>query len=156
MPQVQSEIIIKAPLNLVWSIAQDVVALPDILADLDDVKVHEREELSDGTTRVVSEWHGRIKQFNRRIVWTEEDFWDEKAHTCTFQQIKGDFDEYSGVWKFEPTDDGSSTRALLDITYKFDVPLLGALLQKVVRNIMQGSADDTLRGVAQEAERRAA
>ena len=154
MPQVKSEIVIKAPLELVWSIAQDVEKLPDILPDLDALKVHEREQMPDGTTRVISEWHGRIKQFNRKISWTEEDFWDKTAHTCTFKQTKGDFDVYEGVWKFEAID-GSSTRAVLDVTYVFDVPLLGALLQKVVKNIMQGNADDTLRHLGIEAEKQA-
>ena len=154
MPQVQSEIVINAPLELVWSIAQDVEKLPDILPDLDALRVLERETLDENNTRVLSEWHGRIKQFNRKIAWTEEDFWDNAAHTCTFKQTKGDFDVYEGVWKFEAID-SSSTRAVLDVTYVFDVPLLGALLQKVVKNIMQGNADDTLRHLGIEAEKQA-
>ncbi len=154
MPQVQSKITIKAPLETVWSIAQDVEKLPAILPDLDSLRVLEREKLADGTTRVVSEWHGRIKQFNRKIVWTEEDFWDDVNHLCTFKQTKGDFDTYEGVWKFEEASE-TTTRVFLDVTYVFDVPLLGALLQKVVKNIMQGNADDTLKFLGIEAEKQA-
>ena len=155
MPNVKSEIVINAPLKLVWSIAQDVEKLPDILPDLDALRVLERETLDENNTRVVSEWHGRIKQFNRKIAWTEEDFWDKSAHTCNFKQTKGDFDVYEGVWKFESASE-SSTRVLLDVTYVFDVPLLGALLQKVVKNIMQANADDTLKFLGIEAEEQAA
>jgi len=154
MPQVQSEIVINAPLETVWSIAQDVEKLPDILPDLDALRVLEREQIDGTTTRVVSEWHGRIKQFNRKIVWTEEDFWDNANHVCIFKQTKGDFDTYEGVWRFESSGE-SSTRVVLDVTYVFDVPLLGALLQKVVRNIMQGNADDTLKFLGIEAEKQA-
>lgn len=154
MPQVQSEIVINAPLETVWSIAQDVEKLPDILPDLDALRVLEREQMDGDMTRVISEWHGRIKQFNRRIVWTEEDFWDSANHVCTFKQTKGDFDTYEGVWKFESSGE-SSTRVALDVTYVFDVPLLGALLQKVVKNIMQGNADDTLKFLGIEAEKQA-
>lgn len=152
MANIQSIIEIKASRDLVWELAQDVKKFPDIMPDLDEVKV--LEESSEGSTRrTVSEWHGRIQKFNRKMVWTEEDFWDDAAHTCRFAQIKGDFDEYKGDWRFE--EQGGGTRVALDLEYRFDIPLVGALMQKVVKGLIQENADNMLKALKTEAERRA-
>lgn len=132
----------------------DVKKLPNLSLDLDALRVLERETLDENNTRVLSKCYRRIKQFNCKIAWTEEDFWDSANHVCTFKQTKDDFDRYEGVWKFESASE-SSTRVLLDVTHVFDVPLLGALLQKVVKNIMQANADDTLNFLGIKAEKQA-
>ena len=153
MPNIQSTIEINAPRELVWTLAQDVTKFPDIMPDLDEVKV--LEESSDGATRrTLSEWHGRIQKFNRKMTWTEEDFWDDAAHTCRFNQTKGDFDEYRGDWRFE--ENGEGTRVALDLDYAFNIPLIGNLMQKVVKNLIQENADNMLQALKTEAERRAA
>ena len=54
MPTINSEILIHAPLPLVWEIAQDVEKLPEIMPDLDAVKVLEEEKTSPVTRRVTS------------------------------------------------------------------------------------------------------
>ena len=66
MPTINSEIIIQAPLLAVWEIAQDVENLPGIMPDLDEVKILEDEKTSSATRRTVTQWTGRIKQFNRK------------------------------------------------------------------------------------------
>jgi ribosome-associated toxin RatA of RatAB toxin-antitoxin module len=152
MPQVETTVTIDAPLDVVWEMAQDVEKLPEIVPDLDAVHILEREQLTPTTTRVVSEWHGRIKKFNRPMVWTEEDIWNAEDHTCRFWQTKGDFTEYGGQWRFKEQDGG--THAHLKIEYKFDVPLLGALIQKVVQNLLQENSDDIMNALRAEAERR--
>jgi ribosome-associated toxin RatA of RatAB toxin-antitoxin module len=153
MPQVESRITINAPLQIVWELAQDIERFPDIMPDLDAVKVLERQQLTDVTTRVVSEWHGRIKQFNRRMDWTEEDIWNSETHTCSFWLLKGDFNEYRGEWKF--TDDNGATNVHLLVEYRFDIPLVGALMQKVVQKLMQDNANGMLHSLHEEAEKRA-
>lgn len=154
MPQIESRISINAPFELVWQLAQDVENLPQILPDLDNVIVHQREERADGELFTVTEWHGRIKQFNRKVVWTEEDVWNTQNGTCTFAQTKGDFNEYSGVWSF--TKNGDSTDLHLLVNYRFEIPLVGALMQKVVQKLMQDNSDGMLKALKEEAEKRAA
>lgn len=151
MPIINSQIIINAPLPLVWEIAQQVEKFPDIMPDLDSVKILEEEQTSPVTRRVVTDWNGRIKQFNRKVAWTEEDVWNYETHTCHFWQLKGDFDEYKGEWKFER--DGANTRATIELEYRFDVPLLGALMGKVVQKLMQDNSDSMLKSLKTEAER---
>jgi uncharacterized membrane protein len=150
MPQVESRITINAPLQTVWELAQDIEKFPDIMPDLDAVKVLERQQLTPVTTRVVSEWHGRIKQFNRRMDWTEEDIWNHETHTCSFWQLKGDFNEYCGEWKF--ADVNGATDIHLLVEYRFDIPLVGALMQKVVQKLMQDNANEMLHRLHEAAE----
>lgn len=154
MPRIESEVTIAAPLHIVWTLAQDVEKLPDIMPDLDSVKILESERRSDATTRVVTEWSGRIKKFNRKVEWIEEDIWNEEKHQCHFWQLRGDFTEYAGEWSFE-ADGLDTTKAKLWVDYKFEVPLIGAIIQKVVQNLMQDNSDGMLRAIKEEAERRA-
>ena len=152
MPQVESHIEISAPLDEVWKLAQDVENYPRIMPDLEDVKVASREEQGGGNTRVVSEWKGRIKQLNRNINWTEEDIWNVNDHSCHFWQLRGDFSEYGGDYLF--VQDGDKTRIDLQVNYRFDIPLLGALMQKVIQKLMQDNADNMLSALKSEAEKR--
>ena len=154
LQQIQSKINIQAPLATVWELAQDVEKMPDIMPDLDTVKVLEREVLSDTSTRTVTEWHGRIKKFNRKIEWVEEDVWDATEHTCRFHQLRGDFTEYNGEWRFR--EDGGATVADLVVNYSFEIPLLGAVVRQVLKKLVQENSDTMLQCLRDEAERRAA
>jgi ribosome-associated toxin RatA of RatAB toxin-antitoxin module len=154
MPRVESALSIYAPLAAVWPLAQDVEKFPAIMPDLVSVKVLEREQTTPLTMRVVSEWKGHIKQFNRTMLWVEEDIWNDEEHTCHFWQVRGDFTEYRGVWRF--VDAGDRTEVYLTVDYVFDIPLLGALMKKVLQKLMQTNADGMLQSLKQEAERQAA
>ncbi len=154
MPKIESRIQIAAPRDAVWQLAQDVEKLPEILPDLDSLEVLEREEKPGGVTRTVTLWHGRIKQFNRRINWTEEDLWSNEEHACRFWILKGDFNKYEGEWRF--LESGGGTEVVLNLEYEIIIPLVGALMGKVVQKLMQENSDGTLAALKTEAERRAA
>ncbi len=151
MQHIESTITINAPLEIVWKLAQDVEKLPDIMPDLDKILILEREQRSVDTLRVVTEWHGRITKFNRKVNWVEEDIWNNETHSCHFWQLRGDFAEYSGSWIF--VDTGVGTRVDLVIDYTFEVPLIGKIIQKVVLNLMQDNSDGMLKSLKDEAER---
>jgi ribosome-associated toxin RatA of RatAB toxin-antitoxin module len=152
MPRINAEANIAAPLEKVWTLAQNVEQFPDIIPDLVSVKVLESEQTSPATLRTVTEWMGRIKQFNRNVHWVEEDIWNSDERVCHFWQIRGDYETYKGTWKFEEVD-ASNTRALLDIEYSFNIPLLGPLIQKVAQKLMQESSDTMLACLKAEAEK---
>ena len=153
MPQVTSQVTINAPLQKVWELAQNVEKFPDIMPDLDSVEVLERSQPAPDRTRVVTEWKGKIKQFNRSIMWTEEDIWNKAEHECHFWQLKGDFTEYRGVWKFVPR--GDTTVVDLKVNYAFEIPLIGALMKSVLQKLMQGNADMMAQALKKEAEKHA-
>jgi ribosome-associated toxin RatA of RatAB toxin-antitoxin module len=152
MPRIKAETLIAAPLEKVWTLAQDVEKLPDFIPDLVSVKTLEREQTSPVTLRTVTEWMGKIKQFNRNVHWVEEDIWNTEERICHFWQIRGDYDVYKGEWKFESQGE-ASTRVSLDIEYAFNIPLLGPLIQKVAHKLMQGSSDTMLACLKTEAEK---
>ena len=153
LQQIESKITIQAPLDVVWELAQDVTKLPDIMPDLDIVRVLEREVLSDTSTRTVTEWHGRIKKLNRKMQWVEEDVWDATDHTCRFKQLRGDFTEYNGEWRFR--EENGATVADLVVNYSFEIPLLGAVVRQVLKKLVQENSDTMLRCLSDEAARRA-
>jgi ribosome-associated toxin RatA of RatAB toxin-antitoxin module len=152
MPQVKNKVTINAPFDTVWALAQDVEKFPEIMPDLEKVEILEKSEPTALTTRTVTEWHSRIKQFNRSIVWTEEDIWNEEKGTCEFWQLKGDFTEYKGSWKFREREDG--TELDLSIDYSFEIPLVGALMKGVLQKLMQQNVDMMSSALKGEAERR--
>jgi ribosome-associated toxin RatA of RatAB toxin-antitoxin module len=154
MPQVKNQVTINAPFSVVWQLAQDVEKFPAIMPDLDKVEILEKTEPSPQTTRTVTHWSSRIKQFNRSIVWTEEDIWNSEKGSCDFWQIKGDFTKYEGSWKFR--DLGTTTELDLTIDYAFEIPLVGALMKGVLQKLMQQNVDMMGKALQTEAEKRAA
>ncbi len=151
MPRIETEIDINAPLDVVWKVAQDVENLPHILPDLEKCRVLERQELTPVTTRTVTDWIGRIKQFNRQMRWTEEDIWNSENYTCHFWQLRGDFTDYKGEYHFVA--DGARTQVRLVIDYRFEIPLIGKMMQKVILKLMQDNCDATLKGLKSQSER---
>ena len=151
MPKVTSKVLIEAPFDTVWALAQNVEEFPRIMPDLDKVLVLEKNETTPHNVRTVTEWHGKIRQFNRTIVWTEEDIWNREKGECHFWQLKGDFTEYKGVWKFSAQ--GEATELDLEVDYAFEIPLIGALMKTVLQKLMQSNADMMSGALKTEGER---
>ncbi|MBW3637496.1 MAG: SRPBCC family protein, partial [Armatimonadetes bacterium] len=72
--------------------------------------------------------------------------------TCHFWQIKGDFTDYKGAWKFRAL--GEATELDLSIDYSFEIPLVGALMKGVLQKLMQQNVDMMSQALKKEAERR--
>lgn len=142
MPEVQSELLIEASPEAVYALAKDVEGLPEFLPNVQSVSVREREG-----ARTVSEWVGLVPEFRRTIKWVEEDIWDDAARRCEFRSVSGDWDRYEGFWTFAA--EGAGTRVTLGISYDYNVPLIGPLIQKLLRKLVQRNAEETLEGLKQ-------
>lgn len=140
MPEVHSEIFIPAPVKRVYTLAKDIERLPQFLPNVEQVKVRSR----DGNL-TVSEWVGLVPEFKRKLRWVEEDIWSDEERKCEFRSVSGDWDRYEGVWRFEEKDMG--TRVSLDISYEYNVPLVGALIKKLLHKLVARSAEETLEGL---------
>jgi uncharacterized membrane protein len=149
MPTVRKEITIAAAPEDVFAIAQDVERFPEVMHDLKKVEVLER----DGG-RTVTRWTSvaEIGPLSKEIAWEEEDVWDATALTCTFKMTKGDMQAYAGVWSFAR--DGAVTNVVLDITYEIEIPLLGALVHKIIRQKMDENCDSLLKALKRLAEKK--
>lgn len=147
MAVVQSSVEIDGPLEQVYALARNIESFPEFMPDLKSVTVVERSE--DGS-RIVSDWVGIVKEFRTFVKWTEEDLWDDEAHTCTFSLVKGDYSKYSGFWKF--TDLGGKTRFDSEIEVEYDVPLIGALIKGLIAKKMKENVDNMLAAIKQKVE----
>ena len=76
----------------------------------------------------MTDWVAVASDFKLKVRWTEEDVWDEAAHTCRFQQLKGDYTAYGGLWTFTP-DGTKGTLFQSEIDYELEIPLIGALAE---------------------------
>ncbi len=145
MPTVSSEILIQAPAGAVYSLAQDIEQFPEFMADVQSVEI-----LEDNLPRRVSRWVGVVKEFNRTVTWTEEDFWDDEQRRCTFRQTEGDYTQYQGEWEFH--EDPQGTRVYLRIDFEYDVPLIGALIKGILQRKMQQNVEAMLAALKEQAE----
>jgi ribosome-associated toxin RatA of RatAB toxin-antitoxin module len=144
VPDVHAELIIDASPQHVYALAKDIEGLVEVLPNVQSVTIRER----DGS-RVVSEWVGLVPEFRRTVTWVEEDVWDDDGMCCRFRSLSGDWDRYEGSWTFAA--DGAGTRASLVISYDYNVPLIGPLIQKLLRKLVQRNAGETLEGLRRRA-----
>lgn len=142
MPTIQSSVEIDGPIDAVYALAKDIESFPQFMPDLKSVRVLER---SDDGQRVISEWVGTVKEFKTTIKWTQEDIWDDHAHTCVFSLIKGDYSKYSGEWVF--VDLGGRTRFDSEIEVEYDVPLIGALIKGIIAKKMKENVENMLAAI---------
>ncbi|MFN7016275.1 MAG: type II toxin-antitoxin system RatA family toxin [Fimbriimonadales bacterium] len=147
MARVEVETVIHAPLETVYAVARDVEAFPQFMPDVKSVKILEKSE--DGS-RTLTEWVAYASQLKLQVKWTEEDLWDDASHSCRFRQVKGDYDQMEGLWEFLPHPEGTLFRSVLD--YELRVPLLGAIVQKVVHHLVTLNLKGILEGVKARAE----
>ena len=147
MPHIENNVSINAPLDKVFALARDAESFPQFMPDVESVAVSERSP--DGS-RTVTDWVAVASDFKLKVRWTEEDLWDEAAHTCRFTQLKGDYTAYGGVWTF--TADGVATVFNSSIDYELDIPLIGPLLKAVVARLMQSNTQKILEAIKGRAE----
>ena len=146
MPSVTAEITVDAPVKTVYDIARNIERFPEFMDDVVSVEI-----LEQTPERQVSRWKTLIKEFHRNLNWVEVDYWDEETRTCRWELTEGDLKRYDGNWEFTETE-GGGTRAKVHIDYEIEVPLIGALLKKIVRAKMQANVDSMLAAIKREAE----
>ena len=141
------EQIVRAPVEQVFAIARQVERFPNWLDYVTAIRVLERSE--DGKV-VVSEWEASVPMFGLKARWVERDEWDEEQKVCRFALQEGDLDKYEGEWVFEHHPEG--TRMVLTVNYEYRVPIGGALVQQLVRKIVEQMAQKLLEGIAKATE----
>ena len=148
MPHIENNVVVNAPLDKVFALARDVESFPQFMPDVESLVVSERSP--DGL-RTVTDWVGVASDFKLKVRWTEEDIWDEAAHTCRFTQLKGDYTAYGGLWTFV-ADAPEVTRFQSEIDYELDIPLIGPLLKAMVARIMRDNTQKILDAIKVRAE----
>ncbi|MCS7192704.1 MAG: SRPBCC family protein [Armatimonadetes bacterium] len=138
---------VKAPIERVFAIARQLERFPEWLDYVTAIKIRERSE--DGKI-VISEWEASVPILSLKAKWVERDEWDEERKVCRFTLLEGELDKYEGEWTFEPNPDGTKMR--LTVIYEYQVPIGGALVQQLVRKIVEEMIKKLLEGIAKAAE----
>ncbi|NLC58465.1 MAG: hypothetical protein GX774_16650 [Armatimonadetes bacterium] len=151
MPRIETSILVNAEIDRVFALARDIERYPEFMPDIKSVRITERT-----AERQVSEWVGLVQagRVSLEMKWTEDDFWDEATHTCRWRQLKGDFQQYDGMWTFTPTETG--TQMSLAIDFRYEVPLVGPLIKSLVNRLMKANAEAILAALKEQAEKPAA
>lgn len=126
--------------EVVYAAAKQVERFPDVLPDVDEVRILE----DDGQGNVKTSWVGtiRVGPMTRQIKWTELDHWNDGALSCRFELVEGDMKTYDGIWTFAADDAGC--RVTLSVNFELGVPMLGALVNRMVDQLMQQNCDELL------------
>ena len=148
MPRIEQSVQIEAPIAHVYRIAKDVESFPQFMADLQSLAVKERSP--DGT-RTVTDWVGLIREFRMKIVWTQEDRWDDSAYRDEFTMLKGDMDRMEGHWQFTP-EDAERTRFDSVVEYEYNVPLIGPMVKSLIKKKMTDNLQATMDAIKRKAE----
>lgn len=148
MPRVESTVTIRAPRERVIAVARDIESYPSFMEDVESINVVEKSD--DGRT-VVADWVGVVKKFGIKVRWTEQDDWVPEDGYSKFRQVKGDYDQFEGEWRFTDLGDGT-TRFDSVLDYRLEIPLVGAIVKQLVHKIIQANLDSTLAAIRQRSE----
>lgn len=148
MPRIELSLEIHAPVEQVYRIARDVESFPSFMEDLESLTVLERSE--DGT-RTTTEWVGIVREFKMKIRWTQEDVWNDATYRDDFRMLQGDLDRMEGYWQFTPLD-AHRTRFDSVLEYEYNVPLIGTMVQSLIRKKMTDNLRATMLAIQHKAE----
>lgn len=93
--------------------------------------------------RLVSTWEVGFR--NGVLRWTEEDEFDERRRTITFNQLEGDFDHFAGVWRVEDAEDGCVVR--LRAEFDLGMPTLAAMLDPIAERALRENITKIIEGL---------
>ncbi len=145
MPTIETSTWINAPIETVYEVAKNNEAFPEFMDDVESLEI-----VSKTGDTIVSAWVGKISAFGVKVRWTQEDTWDDNSHTCHFKQLKGDYDQMSGIWQFKEVNGGTQFESTL--LYEYRVPGLGPLVGKVVYGLVVKNMEGVLNAIKTRAE----
>jgi ribosome-associated toxin RatA of RatAB toxin-antitoxin module len=115
----------------------DVERFPTLCQDIREVRV----SAVDGVRQ--SAW--KVKFRGGVLEWTELDNPDHEARTMPFRRIHGDFKEFDGEWRVQPSGSGSA----VEFTARFDlgIPGLRTVLEPIAAKSLRTNLSAVLRGL---------
>jgi len=115
-----NEVVIAAPLDIVWERMNDVENWPDLFSEYAKAEILEREGNTVKfrlTTHPDPEYDGQV------WTWVSERTVDPETHTVKAHRIEtGPFDHMDIEWYFEPAGGGTKMRWVQDFSMKPEAP----------------------------------
>ena len=115
-----NEVVIEAPLELVWEKMNDVENWPNLFSEYANAEILEREE---NTVRFRLTTHPDPEYDGQVWSWVSERTVDPETHSVKAHRIEtGPFDHMNIEWYFEPADGGTKMRWVQDFSMKPEAP----------------------------------
>ena len=128
--------------EIAWDIISDFSRYPIIMGNVDEVKIHEKNE-KEG----ISEWFVTIE--GAPLRWLEKDFYDKEKSELRFESIEGDFDNINGRWKIENYD-YKGIKISFDFDYNLGIPVIEEVLGNILKEKMKSNIDLMINAVKKE------
>jgi ribosome-associated toxin RatA of RatAB toxin-antitoxin module len=96
-----------------------------------------------GSQPVISRWEVYFR--NGILAWTEADQLRRSDLTIEFDQLEGDFDEFSGSWVLTAQDGGVAL--VFACAFDFGVPSLASIIDPVAERVLTETIQLILRGL---------
>jgi len=129
---------------------------PELIAEempgIKSVNILKKEKIEGCSVQTVS-WKGVLEAgpIKKDLNWIEEDVWNLDSKICEFSQIEGSFKIYKGSWIFEDSGKGCESSMILE--YDAGVPLVGPLIDKLIKKVVIENLEALLNALAQVAEK---
>jgi len=114
------------------------------MEDVESVKIIQQDENS-----TITEWVATIEDIP--LFWTERDEFDDQNLLITWMMTEGDLEIYNGAWKFEQTENGTTSTIIID--YDFGMPSLTDLIGPSLKEKIRNNAEMMLRGIKKYCEK---
>jgi aromatase len=115
-----NEVVINAPLDVVWEKMNDVENWPDLFSEYAKAEILERE---GNTVRFRLTTHPDPEYDGQIWTWVSERTVDPESHSVKAHRIEtGPFDHMNIEWYFEPAGDGTKMRWVQDFSMKPTAP----------------------------------
>ncbi|CAH9050230.1 hypothetical protein PSECIP111951_00148 [Pseudoalteromonas holothuriae] len=86
-----------------------------------------------------------VKFRNGLLKWTERDWFKREELKLEFEQIDGDFEEFTGAWHIEQQD--SDVKVALIVDFDFGVPSLESIVNPVAARVLTDVTQQILIGL---------
>jgi aromatase len=115
-----NEVVINAPLEVVWERMNDVEKWPDLFSEYAKAEILERE---GNTVRFRLTTHPDPEYDGQVWTWVSERTVDPESHSVRAHRIEtGPFDHMDIEWYFERADGGTKMRWVQDFSMKPEAP----------------------------------
>ncbi len=153
MGRVKVTRVVKAPLEKVYSLGQDIYSFEAMCPNLKKIKVMDENE-QPRTVR--SEWtvEAHLLAAKRSLSWVQDETWDDSKMCCTFdfnREYKTEMQKFEGCWTFREHPRG--TEMIMDVDFKVKHPLVNGPIHRIIDGIMKKNNEALLKGIKKRAEK---
>lgn len=126
------------PAAMVYGSLKEYDSYPCYMKNIDSVKVLAREEC-----QMQTQWEATLD--GKKIMWIEEDVFDDENRTIAYRLLEGDISEMAGRWSVRDIEDGS--QVTLNVSFSFANPMLAMFVEPILKRKLEENSQMLLEGI---------